>query len=193
MQFQAKRLAEHKRLMAERLTAQQAKDNPGVVPTNAPNPGAGSHSGGDTPEAPVKIEVSAPTDSPVIKPASVDSAAAAPSSQLGNSDASGVPAVNNNVPSVAGTDGNSQASQNASPLPSQTASQPLPVPHQVPVPKQPQEYVDDILNILKTAFPLLALSMEKMVDHISVRAKTPNEEEIFRVLSVLLENGISVS
>jgi transformation/transcription domain-associated protein len=57
--------------------------------------------------------------------------------------------------------------------------------------RQPQELLEEILNILKTAFPLLALSMEKMVDHINVRAKPPIEEDIYRFLSALLNDAIS--
>lgn len=61
------------------------------------------------------------------------------------------------------------------------------------LPRQPQEYVDDTLNILKTAFPLLALSMEKMVDHINVRSRAPPEEDVYRFFSALLTDALSVS
>ena len=57
--------------------------------------------------------------------------------------------------------------------------------------RQPQELLEEILNILKTAFPLLALSMEKMVDHINVRTKPPVEEDCYRFLSALLHEAIS--
>jgi transformation/transcription domain-associated protein len=57
--------------------------------------------------------------------------------------------------------------------------------------RQPQELLEEILNILKTAFPLLALSMEKMVDHINVRTKPPIEEDCYRFLSALLNEAIA--
>lgn len=73
-----------------------------------------------------------------------------------------------------------------------SAAQPKPPPN-FQLPRQPQEYVDDTLNILKTAFPLLALSMEKMVDHINVRSRAPPEEDVYRFLSALLTDALSVS
>jgi transformation/transcription domain-associated protein len=73
-----------------------------------------------------------------------------------------------------------------------TSAQPKPPPN-FQLPRQPQEYVDDTLNILKTAFPLLALSMEKMVDHINVRSRAPPEEDVYRFLSALLTDALSVS
>lgn len=72
------------------------------------------------------------------------------------------------------------------------SSQPNSAQPNFQVPRQPQEYVDDTLNILKTAFPLLALSMEKMVDHINVRSRAPPEEDVYRFFSALLTDAISV-
>ncbi|KAG6816156.1 hypothetical protein H0H87_008290 [Tephrocybe sp. NHM501043] len=51
-------------------------------------------------------------------------------------------------------------------------------------PRQPAEHVDEILNVLKTSFPLLILSLETMVDQIShkfklnyvVRMNSPEDE-----------------
>lgn len=53
--------------------------------------------------------------------------------------------------------------------------------------------VDEIINMLKTAFPLLALMMEKMVDHISIRAKPNSEEDIYRFFAALLNDAMLVS
>lgn len=75
----------------------------------------------------------------------------------------------------------------------QPASAQAKPPPNFQLPRQPQEYVDDTLNILKTAFPLLALSMEKMVDHINVRSRAPPEEDVYRFLSALLTDALSVS
>jgi transformation/transcription domain-associated protein len=49
------------------------------------------------------------------------------------------------------------------------------------------------MNMLKTAFPLLALTMEKMVDQISVRAKPSSDEDIYRFFAALLADALQVS
>lgn len=71
-----------------------------------------------------------------------------------------------------------------------------PVAPAAPLPKAPPlplDYVDEIINMLKTAFPLLALMMEKMVDHISIRAKPNSEEDIYRFFAALLNDAMQVS
>ena len=85
---------------------------------------------------------------------------------------------------------NSQTSQTASGTAvSATGGNP-----QLPqMPRQPWELVEEVLNILKTAFPLLALSMEKMVDQIQSRAKPPSDEDIYRFFAALLVDAIGVS
>ncbi|WVQ95626.1 hypothetical protein IAU59_002724 [Kwoniella sp. CBS 9459] len=57
-------------------------------------------------------------------------------------------------------------------------------------PRQPWDHVDEIMNMLKTAFPLLALTMEKMVDQISIRAKPNSDEDIYRFFSALLADAM---
>lgn len=59
------------------------------------------------------------------------------------------------------------------------------------VSRQPHELIDEVLNILKTAFPLLALSMEKMVDCILSRAAPTTEEMVYRFLSALLNDALA--
>lgn len=59
------------------------------------------------------------------------------------------------------------------------------------VPRQPWEMVDEIINHLKTGVPLLALSMEKMVDQIGYRAKPTSEEDIYRFFSALLNDAMA--
>ncbi|KAG9317678.1 hypothetical protein JVU11DRAFT_1890 [Chiua virens] len=56
--------------------------------------------------------------------------------------------------------------------------------------RQGWEHVDEVVQILKTAFPLLILSMETMVDQILQRFKAPPEEEIYRLISMLLQDAI---
>lgn len=58
-------------------------------------------------------------------------------------------------------------------------------------PRQPWEFVDEIINHLKTGVPLLALSMEKMVDQIGYRAKPSSEEDIYRFFSALLNDAMA--
>ncbi|KAK5808732.1 hypothetical protein F5H01DRAFT_281683, partial [Linnemannia elongata] len=55
--------------------------------------------------------------------------------------------------------------------------------------RKPWEHVDDIMNILKTAFPLLALSMESMVDQIQQRLKPSPEEDMYRLIVALLTDS----
>ncbi|OLL22884.1 Transcription-associated protein 1 [Neolecta irregularis DAH-3] len=56
--------------------------------------------------------------------------------------------------------------------------------------RQPWEHVDEIMAILKTAFPLLALSMETMVDQIQQRLKCPADEDAYRLTVALLNDAI---
>jgi hypothetical protein len=47
--------------------------------------------------------------------------------------------------------------------------------------------------MLKTAFPLLILSMETTVDQISHRFKATQEEEIYRLICMLLQDAMQVT
>lgn len=58
--------------------------------------------------------------------------------------------------------------------------------------RHPWEHIDEIHAILKTAFPLLALSMEMIVDQVSTRFKPLPDEDIYRLISALLADGIQV-
>ncbi|KAK9468307.1 hypothetical protein V1512DRAFT_100627 [Lipomyces arxii] len=57
-------------------------------------------------------------------------------------------------------------------------------------PLQPWEYVDEILGILKTAYPLLSLSMETFVDQINLRFKCADDEDAYRLVVALLLDGV---
>ncbi len=59
--------------------------------------------------------------------------------------------------------------------------------------KQPWEYAEEIMAGLKTTFPLLALSMETMVDQIQKHFKCPPDEDAYRLIVALLNDGLSVS
>ncbi|KAN0059794.1 transcription-associated protein 1 [Thecaphora frezii] len=56
--------------------------------------------------------------------------------------------------------------------------------------RQPWDYVDEILNILKTAFPLLTLTMENIAEQIQQRFKPTNEEDIYRLTNALLNDAL---
>ncbi|KIW01560.1 uncharacterized protein PV09_07036 [Verruconis gallopava] len=58
-------------------------------------------------------------------------------------------------------------------------------------PKKPWEYMDEVLAALKTAFPLLALSMEFMVDQINKHFKCHPDEDAHRLIVALLNDGLS--
>lgn len=47
-------------------------------------------------------------------------------------------------------------------------------------------HVEDIMSILKTAYPLLTLSMETSVDQILARLKPTADEEVYRIIMALL-------
>ncbi|KAF8621580.1 hypothetical protein AX15_007606 [Amanita polypyramis BW_CC] len=56
--------------------------------------------------------------------------------------------------------------------------------------RQPWEHVDEILQILKTSFPLLILSLETMVDQIQHKFKPSPEEDIYRNVCMLLQDAV---
>jgi transformation/transcription domain-associated protein len=58
-------------------------------------------------------------------------------------------------------------------------------------PKKAWDHVEDVLNILKTAFPLLALSLETMLDQIARYFKCPPDEDAYRLIVALLNDGLA--
>jgi transformation/transcription domain-associated protein len=59
--------------------------------------------------------------------------------------------------------------------------------------RQPYEHIEEIVNILKSAFPLLALTMETFVDQIHTRFKATPDEDTYRFTSILVNEAITVS
>ena len=57
--------------------------------------------------------------------------------------------------------------------------------------KKPWEYADEVMSTLKSAFPLLALSMETMVDQIHKNFKCPPDEDAYRLIVALLNDGLA--
>ncbi|EGW30360.1 uncharacterized protein SPAPADRAFT_143045 [Spathaspora passalidarum NRRL Y-27907] len=87
------------------------------------------------------------------------------------------------------TDGKAESSEGKSP---KAQSQPPPtfkpnIPLSV---RQPLEHVEEIMGILKTAYPLLALSLESLVDQINQRFKCTADEDAYRLGVALLNDGV---
>ena len=64
-------------------------------------------------------------------------------------------------------------------------------PTQLAQKKPPWEHTEEILAVLKTAFPLLALSMESMVDQIGKYFKCPPDEDAYRLITALLNDALN--
>ena len=58
-------------------------------------------------------------------------------------------------------------------------------------PEQPWEHADDVMQELKKTWPLLALSMETMVDQIQKYFKCPPDEDAYRLIVALLNDSLS--
>lgn len=57
--------------------------------------------------------------------------------------------------------------------------------------KRPWEHTEELTQTLKTAFPLLALSMETMVDQVQKYFKCTPDEDAYRLIVALLNDGLS--
>lgn len=58
-------------------------------------------------------------------------------------------------------------------------------------PKKPWEHTEELTQTLKTAFPLLALSMETMVDQVQKYFKCTPDEDAYRLIVALLNDGLA--
>lgn len=58
--------------------------------------------------------------------------------------------------------------------------------------KPPYEHTEDLIGILKTGYPLLALSLENMVEHIIHRLRSSPEEDLYRIITTLVTENIQV-
>ena len=58
-------------------------------------------------------------------------------------------------------------------------------------PKKPQDYANEIMDGLKTGFPLLALSMETMTDQLSKHFKCSPDEDAHRLIVALLNDALN--
>jgi transformation/transcription domain-associated protein len=88
-------------------------------------------------------------------------------------------------PAASGTpNGSAKAEGQGSPSANGADATPAP-------PRKPWDHVEEISAILKTAFPLLALSMETMLDQIQKNFKCPPDEDAYRLIVALLNDGLS--
>lgn len=58
--------------------------------------------------------------------------------------------------------------------------------------KQPWDFVEEIVGILKTGFPLLALTLETIQDQLKQRFKPSTDEDTYRILNNAVAAGLSV-
>lgn len=61
-----------------------------------------------------------------------------------------------------------------------------------PVARSSWDLVEEVVQILKTAFPLLILTLETVVEQILQRFKGSPEEEIYRLTCMLLQDAMTV-
>jgi transformation/transcription domain-associated protein len=94
-------------------------------------------------------------------------------------------------PTTAGADAAAAANLQPNPNGTTPGGQQPPTPGQVVTKKPPWDHTEEILSVLKTAFPLLALSMETMVDQIQKHFKCPPDEDAYRLIVALLNDGLS--
>jgi transformation/transcription domain-associated protein len=60
----------------------------------------------------------------------------------------------------------------------------------LPINDNPWDNINDIMSILKSTNPLLALTIETMIDQILQRLKPTSEEDMYRLLVALLNDGV---
>lgn len=125
--------------------------------------------------------------SPNIKQGSPENNLNAPNVRPGNSSRPGT-ASGEQLSNGVSTGANGQPRSEANSESHSTTEQ---APEQ-PIVKKPWEYSDEIMGVLKTTFPLLALSMETMVDQIQKHFKCPPDEDAYRLIVALLNDGLAV-
>lgn len=58
--------------------------------------------------------------------------------------------------------------------------------------KVASDYAEELMTILKTAYPLLALTLETLVDQMLQKFRATAEEEIYRFICMLLQEAMNV-
>jgi transformation/transcription domain-associated protein len=57
---------------------------------------------------------------------------------------------------------------------------------------QGYEVAEEVGQIMKTAFPLLIMSLETISDQLFLKFKSSNEEETYRLISMLMQEALTV-
>lgn len=86
-------------------------------------------------------------------------------------------------PAVNGTTAQTAAQTTAQ---SETGAAPVPL-------RGAWDHIEEVNQILKTAFPLLILCMETLVDQINSHFKVSGEEDIYRLICMLMQDAIQVT
>ena len=60
------------------------------------------------------------------------------------------------------------------------------------VERKPWDYIDEIVALLKTGHPLLALTLETIVDQMRDRLKADGDEELYRAICALQADALQV-
>lgn len=105
-------------------------------------------------------------------PSNSQSEASGNEAEKASTDAAGKGGEGSQEPSSAKTGANGKSSPGASAI------------------RRSWEYVEEIMGILKTAYPLLALSLESLVDQINQRFKCTADEDAYRLGVALLNDGV---
>ncbi|KAH3950531.1 hypothetical protein HBH53_074330 [Parastagonospora nodorum] len=119
--------------------------------------------------------------SPAVKQSSPETRPGSSGNAPATANGDSKPAANGTPGGTVKTEGAPQGSPSAAPAAADTP----------PAPKKPWDHVEEISAILKTAFPLLALSMETMLDQIQKNFKCPPDEDAYRLIVALLNDGLS--
>ncbi|KAI9822659.1 MAG: hypothetical protein M1827_000378 [Pycnora praestabilis] len=127
------------------------------------------------------VKMGSPEDKKLSTPNGRSDSASRPGTANGEATHNGPQNGNSGSPKIE-NNGQNQATPDGAP---QTV-----VPAQAP--KKPWEFTEEIMSVLKTSFPLLALSMETMVDQIQKHFKCPPDEDAYRLIVALLNDGLSV-
>lgn len=138
---------------------------------------------------------------PQVKQGSPDSRPNTADSRPGSSNRPGTAgsdrtAADGITQNIAAADGSHQSPQQSNDQPmqdsqDQAGAQANPqLSHRPQGPKQPWEYLEEVSSVLKTAFPLLALSVETMVDQISRNLKSAPDEEAYRLINALFNDAL---
>ncbi|KAF2646609.1 hypothetical protein P280DRAFT_464812 [Massarina eburnea CBS 473.64] len=130
-------------------------------------------------ERAAKVKSQGAQGSPAQKQGSPDARPGSSGTRPTSSSSENKPATNGTPNGIVKAEGNAQGTPNGA------------APEASPAPKRPWDHVEEISAILKTAFPLLALSMETMLDQIQKNFKCPPDEDAYRLIVALLNDGLA--